>query len=105
MLKEFTPEGTLQYPEFLKITLKILPLHMLRSFGGALYLSGFLVLIYNIVKTIAQGKLVANQSAEALSIGKIIKPYASEFWHAILERETYYFHRFSCVNDCGWWCS
>jgi cytochrome c oxidase cbb3-type subunit I/II len=86
MWKEFTPEGTLQYPEFLKITLKILPLHMLRSFGGALYLSGFLVLIYNVVKTIRQGKLVANEAAEAPAIEKSVG-HGSEFWHAILERK------------------
>jgi cytochrome c oxidase cbb3-type subunit I/II len=87
MWKEFTPEGTLQYPEFLKITLKILPLHMLRSLGGALYLGGFFVLIYNIVKTMKQGSLVANEPAEAPALEKSTLFKKGEFWHAVLEKK------------------
>lgn len=87
MWKQFTAEGTLQYPEFLKITIQILPLHMLRSVGGALYLSGFFVLIYNIVKTIAQGSLVANEPAEAPALEKSGLFKKGEFWHAVLEKK------------------
>ncbi len=87
MWKEFTAEGTLQYPEFLKTTLQILPLHKLRSFGGALYLGGFFVLIYNIVKTIKQGSLVANEPAEAPALEKSTLFKKGEFWHAILEKK------------------
>lgn len=87
MWKEFTPEGTLQYPEFLKTTLRILPLHMLRSLGGTLYLSGFFVLIYNITKTIKQGSLVANEPAEAPALDKSTLFKKGEFWHAILEKK------------------
>lgn len=87
MWKEFTPEGTLQYPEFLKITLQILPLHVLRSVGGTLYLAGFFVLIYNIVKTIKQGSLVANEPAEAPALEKSTLFKKGEFWHAVLEKK------------------
>lgn len=87
MWKQFTPEGTLLYPEFLKITIKILPLHVLRSVGGTLYLSGFFVLIYNIVKTIKQGSLVANEPAEAFAIEKSTLFKKGEFWHAVLEKK------------------
>ncbi|HIX53856.1 MAG TPA: cytochrome-c oxidase, cbb3-type subunit I [Candidatus Sphingobacterium stercoripullorum] len=65
MWKEFTPEGVLKYPNFLATTLKILPMHMLRAFGGFLYLTGAILMTYNIVKTIRQGKLVANEPAQA----------------------------------------
>lgn len=87
MWKEFTAEGTLQYPEFLKITIQILPLHVLRSVGGTLYLAGFLVLIYNIVKTIKQGSLVANEPAEAPALEKSTIFKKGEFWHAVLEKK------------------
>jgi cytochrome c oxidase cbb3-type subunit I/II len=87
MWKEFTAEGTLQYPEFLKITLQILPLHMLRSIGGALYLGGFLVLIYNIVKTMKQGSLVADEPAEAPALEKSRLFHKGEFWHVVLEKK------------------
>ena len=87
MWKEFAADGTLQYPEFLKITMQILPLHMLRSVGGLLYLSGFLVLIYNVVKTMAQGKLIANEPAEAPALEKASLFSKGEFWHAVLEKK------------------
>lgn len=87
MWKEFAADGTLQYPEFLKITMQILPLHMLRSLGGVLYLSGFLVLIYNIVKTMAQGKLVANEAAEAPALERASLFQKGDFWHAVLEKK------------------
>ncbi len=87
MWKEFTAEGTLQYPEFLKITIQILPLHMLRSLGGALYLGGFLILVYNIVKTMKQGSLVADEPAEAPALEKSTLFKKGEFWHAVLEKK------------------
>ncbi|MES2778794.1 MAG: cytochrome-c oxidase, cbb3-type subunit I [Bacteroidota bacterium] len=87
MWKEFTEEGVLQYPEFLKITIQILPLHVLRSLGGTLYLAGFLILIYNIVKTIKQGSLVANEPAEAPALEKSTLFHKGEFWHSVLEKK------------------
>jgi cytochrome c oxidase cbb3-type subunit I/II len=65
MWKQFTPEGLLQYPNFLETVLKIIPLYMIRSLGGALYLGGVLVMVYNLYKTAKQGKLVENEEAEA----------------------------------------
>ncbi|MFA7381281.1 MAG: cytochrome-c oxidase, cbb3-type subunit I [Bacteroidia bacterium] len=87
MWREFTEQGTLQYPEFLKITIQILPLHVLRSLGGTLYLAGFFVLIYNIVKTIKQGSLVANEPAEAPALEKSKLFVPGEFWHTVLEKK------------------
>ncbi len=87
MWKEFTPEGTLQYPEFLKITIQILPLHILRSVGGTLYLAGFLILIYNIVKTMKQGSFTANEAAEAPALEKSTLFAKGDFWHAVLEKK------------------
>ena len=65
MWREFTPEGVLQNPNFLATTLQILPMHMLRAIGGALYLSGAVLMTYNLVRTMKQGKLLANEPAEA----------------------------------------
>ena len=38
MWKQFTPLGTLQYPNFLETTLQIIPMYMIRAAGGFLYL-------------------------------------------------------------------
>ncbi|KGE15810.1 cytochrome-c oxidase, cbb3-type subunit I [Sphingobacterium deserti] len=65
MWKEFTPEGVLKYPNFLATTLEIIPMHMMRAVGGALYLTGAIIMTYNLVKTIKKGNLLANEPAEA----------------------------------------
>lgn len=91
MLKEFTPEGILKYPSFLETTMRILPMHVMRSVGGALYLTGVLVMAYNLVKTAAQGKLVVNEAAEAMPLEKINPHASTERWHRRLERKPIWF--------------
>lgn len=65
MWKQFTDQGILQYPNFLETVLQILPMYMMRSVGGALYLIGVLVMTYNLFKTARQGNMVDNEEAEA----------------------------------------
>ncbi|MBS1520263.1 MAG: cytochrome-c oxidase, cbb3-type subunit I [Bacteroidetes bacterium] len=87
MLKEFTPEGILKYPSFLETTMRILPMHVMRSVGGALYLTGVIVMAYNLYKTAVQGKLVANEAAEAMPLPKLNPEAGTERWHRRLERK------------------
>lgn len=88
MWKEFTEEGMLKYPNFLTTTLQIIPMHILRSIGGGLYLLGAIVMMYNIVKTMKQGKLVANEEAEAMPLDNTpdTDPLDKK-WHRRLERK------------------
>lgn len=87
MWKEFTPEGMLKYPNFLETTLAIIPMHVLRAVGGALYLAGVIVMTWNLYKTMAQGKLLANEPAESLPLAPAFVPHGSEKgWHRRLER-------------------
>lgn len=65
MWKQFTPLGILQYPNFLETTLQIIPFHIIRSFGGFLFLSGVFLMAYNLLKTARQGRFVKNEEAEA----------------------------------------
>jgi len=65
MWKQFTPEGILQYPNFLETVLSIVPMYAIRSVGGSLYLTGVIMMTYNIVKTIKQGSFVPNEDTEA----------------------------------------
>jgi cytochrome c oxidase cbb3-type subunit I/II len=92
MWKEFTPEGLLKYPNFLETTLQLLPMHMYRAIGGALYLVGVIVMCYNLVKTAATGKLVADEPAEAMALEQTFTPGSGEkTWHRSLERKPMYF--------------
>jgi len=88
MWKEFTPEGLLRYPNFLETTLRIIPMHIMRSVGGAMYLAGVIVMAYNIYKTMKAGSLVRNEAAEALPLPKLEKVAGEkEFWHRKIERK------------------
>ncbi|SDM10075.1 cytochrome-c oxidase, cbb3-type subunit I [Siphonobacter aquaeclarae] len=87
MWKEFTPEGTLQYPAFLETTLQLLPMHMMRAIGGTIYLLGAILMSYNLFKTMAQGSFQANEAAEAPALTKDFVPTGSDtYWHRIFER-------------------
>jgi len=87
MWREFTPEGMLKYPNFLETTLAVIPMHVLRAVGGALYLAGVIVMTWNLYKTMAQGKLLANEPAESLPLAPAFVPHGSEKgWHRRLER-------------------
>ncbi len=65
MWKQFTPEGVLQYPNFLETTTQIIPMYLIRAIGGSLYFIGALMGVYNLIKTAKQGSMVANEPAEA----------------------------------------
>ncbi|VAX19209.1 Cytochrome c oxidase (cbb3-type) subunit CcoN / Cytochrome c oxidase (cbb3-type) subunit CcoO [hydrothermal vent metagenome] len=73
MWKEFTPLGVLQYPNFLETVLQIVPMYMIRSIGGSIYLTGVFIMVYNLFKTAKQGNFVANEETEAPALGKIEK--------------------------------
>ncbi|RRB06986.1 cytochrome-c oxidase, cbb3-type subunit I [Larkinella rosea] len=88
MWKEFTPEGTLKYPGFLETTLQILPMHMMRALGGALYLIGAVLMAYNLFKTMAAGSLVANEAAEAPALENVYVATGTDtYWHRWFERK------------------
>jgi cytochrome c oxidase cbb3-type subunit I/II len=88
MWKEFLPEGMLKYPNFLETTLQVIPMHIMRSIGGTLFLSGLFVMIYNLVKTAASGKLIANEAASAPALEKnYVAQGANTYWHKVFERK------------------
>ncbi|MGN6398593.1 MAG: cytochrome-c oxidase, cbb3-type subunit I [Mucilaginibacter sp.] len=86
MLKEFTPEGLLKYPNFLETVLQILPMHIMRSVGGGLYLLGVIVMAYNVARTMLKGSLVANEAAQAMPLEPLPKTFREAGWHRALER-------------------
>lgn len=95
MWKDFTPEGVLKYPNFLATTLEILPMHMMRAVGGTLYLSGVILMTYNLIKTIKTGKLLANEPAEAPALEPVTVSEGSQ--HRRLERKPMLFMVLSLI--------
>ena len=86
MWKQFTPEGQLKF-QFLETVTHIIPMYITRSIGGALYLVGVFIMVYNLWKTVATGKLIANEPAEAAPLPKVIEAHGKEYWHRWIERK------------------
>ncbi len=63
MLNSITDEGTLAYPNFLEPLLSARAMMLTRAFGGLLYLIGFILLCYNLIRT-WWGKEPVNGSIE-----------------------------------------
>jgi cytochrome c oxidase cbb3-type subunit I/II len=85
MWKTFTEEGQLKF-QFLETVTHIIPMYITRSLGGTLYLSGALLMIYNLRKTIKQGSFIANEVAEAAPLPKTFQPHGRQHWHRWIER-------------------
>ena len=88
MWKQFNPDGTLTYANFLETVQEILPMYWLRAIGGSLYIIGAIVMVYVIVQTIRQGEKVTDDLAEAAPLTKVSKYRTKgETWHTWLERK------------------
>ena len=85
MWKQFTPLGTLQYPNFLESTLQIIPMYMIRAAGGGLYFIGVIMMVYNLIKTAKQGSFENNEAAEAPALIKVEDPFVKGKRHRWLE--------------------
>jgi cytochrome c oxidase cbb3-type subunit I/II len=87
MWKQFNPDGTLKYGNFLETVKEIIPMYWMRAIGGTLYLIGMIVLVYNIIKTIRQGQLIEDESADAPALQQIsTRRLKGEKFHPWLER-------------------
>ncbi|NQV52825.1 MAG: cytochrome-c oxidase, cbb3-type subunit I [Flavobacteriales bacterium] len=87
MWKEFTPDGFLAYPNFLETVTQLMPMYVMRAFGGAIYIVGVLVMVYNLLVTAKNGSFIKDEPAQAAPLAKDYTPHAGEYWHRALERK------------------
>ena len=86
MWKQFTPDGVLAYPNFLETVTQILPMYAMRAFGGTLYLTGVIIMVVNLWKTMAAGKFVGDEEVEAPALEPHVS-HGKEYWHKWIERK------------------
>ncbi len=86
MWKQFTPDGVLQYPNFLETVLQLIPMHIMRAIGGGIFITGALVMVYNLYKTTKSGTFQPEEEAEAPPL-RALQPHADKtYWgHRWLE--------------------
>ena len=88
MWKQFNPDGNLKYGNFLETVSEIIPMYWMRAIGGTLYLTGMLILVFNVIATIRKGSVVEDELAEAAALQRVSKKRVSgEGWHTWLERK------------------
>ncbi|SFW21050.1 cytochrome c oxidase cbb3-type subunit I/II [Sinomicrobium oceani] len=87
MWKQFNPDGTLLYGNFLETVTQIIPMYWMRAIGGSLYILGALVGVYNVLVTMRKGSQVTDELAEAPALQRVSKgKVAGEGFHTWLER-------------------
>lgn len=97
MWQDFLPDGTLVNKEFLATVDALKPYYALRSLGGLLYLTGAILMFYNLIKTAKSGSLLANEEDEAVVLRDKNVKSSNEYWHRAIERKPIRFMIISIV--------
>jgi len=85
MWKDFKKDGNLANPEFLETVTALEPYYILRAIGGVLFITGTIMMFYNLVKTAKSGNFLANEPAEA-AVTKHAKVKSDGYWHRAIEK-------------------
>ena len=87
MWKQFNPDGTLLWKNWLDTVTAIIPYYKLRFLGGIFYLSGALLMVINVWATARKGSFQKEVPAEAPALANIgNKRKEGEGFHLWLER-------------------
>lgn len=88
MWKEFNPDGSLAYPNFLETLTEVEFFYWARAFGGTIYIVGAIVMLVNLRKTIASGTFTEEEKAEAPALSVMVEHEdTKEHWHRWIEKK------------------
>jgi len=88
MWKDFNPDGTLKYGNFLETVTAIMPMYYMRAIGGTLYVLGALVMVYNLVRTMSPVPAIQDELAQAPDLVRVSpNRVKGEAFHSWLERK------------------
>ncbi len=71
MWKEFTADGFLKYPNFVDTVSYLFPMYTMRMIGGIMYLTGFIIMIWNLIKTAQSGKISNDEKVSAPALARV----------------------------------
>ena len=92
MWKQFNPDGTLVYKNWLDTVTAILPYFKMRFVGGLLYFAGACIMVVNLVATARKGSFQKEVPVEAPALANVKKGRKEgETFHLWLERTPLYF--------------
>jgi cytochrome c oxidase cbb3-type subunit I/II len=96
MWKEFLPDGTLRYANFLETVTQLIPMYMIRAVGGTLYIIGACVAVFNLYKTAKSGSLLVDEHVKAAPMAESVST-THNHWHRVLEAKPLRFALLSLV--------
>ncbi len=85
MWKEFTADGLLAYPNFMETLTRLMPFYWLRALGGAMYLIGAGIMVWNIWRTARAGSFADAEAQVPETMGGTGN--IDGHWHSVLERK------------------
>ncbi len=86
MLQAIDEHGRLVYPDFVETVLRIVPLFWIRAVGGSLFLTGFLVMCYNLWKTVESAPADSKEDVySAPALAPVPETALGGTWHRRLE--------------------
>ncbi len=98
MWKEFNPDGTLVYKNWLDTVTAILPHYKMRFVGGFLYFTGAVLMVVNLIATARKGSFQKEVPVEAPALANVKKGRKEgETFHLWLERTPLYLSILSFV--------
>jgi len=97
MWKDFNPDGSLAHPNFLETLNQLRPYFMLRAVGGAMFITGAIIMAFNLIKTARQGNFLAEEVAEAPALVNPKQGHKGEHWHSAIERRPVRFLLFALI--------
>lgn len=71
MWRNLDEAGKMVYPNFVQTVTQIIPLYQVRAFAGLLFLTGFIIMAYNLIKT--AGTAAADAKPEAVPVDASFK--------------------------------
>jgi cytochrome c oxidase cbb3-type subunit I/II len=71
MWKQFNPDGTLLWKNWLDTVTAIIPYFKMRFLGGIFYISGAILMVVNVIKTVKAGSFQKEVPAEAPALANI----------------------------------
>ncbi len=86
MWKDFTPEGQLKW-QFLDTVTKMQPFYIARAVGGTLFLTGAIMMTYNLIKTIKAGNFLEIEEDQAPALTGEYHAHSKDHWHRWIERK------------------
>ena len=91
MWKQFNPDGTLLWKNWLDTVTAIIPYYIMRFVGGLLYISGAILMVVNVIGTVRSGSFQKEVPAEAPALANIgTSRKEGEGTHLWLERMPLY---------------